>query len=58
MSDPHYLKENKAYYIELLIKNGPGNGRVSVGMRTPSGEIKLPISEENLIKSITKKCKL
>ena len=58
MSDPHYLKENKAYYIELLIKNGQAGGRVSVGMQTPSGEIKLPISEENLLKSITKECKL
>ena len=58
MSDPHYLKENKAYYIELLIKNGLGNGRVSVGMRTPSGETKLPISEENLLKNIAKECKL
>ncbi|XP_068745115.1 adhesion G-protein coupled receptor D1-like isoform X2 [Montipora capricornis] len=52
ISVPHYLKENKLYYIELLIKNGQGNGRVSVGMRTPSGETKLPISEENLLKSI------
>ncbi|XP_068710318.1 adhesion G-protein coupled receptor D1-like isoform X2 [Montipora foliosa] len=56
ISLPHlvYLKENKAYYIEVLIKNGIGDGRVSVGMQTPSGKIKLPISKENLIKSITK----
>lgn len=54
ISTPRYLEQNTLYYIEALFKQGVGYDRLFVGMRTPSGEMKLPIGTHDLMKNVSK----
>ena len=40
--------------MEVLFKQGKGFARMYVAMRTPSGEMKMPIGSEYLVKNLTK----
>ncbi|CAH3148509.1 unnamed protein product [Pocillopora meandrina] len=53
ISPPQYLEESRLHYIELLFKQGKGNSRMYVAMRTPSGQMVLPINCEHLVKQPT-----
>jgi len=53
ISLPQELEETRLYYMDVLLKQGVGFARMYVAMRTPSGEMKLPISSEYLVKHIT-----
>ena len=56
ISAPQYLEKNKVYYIEVLFKQGVGFDRMIVGMRTPGGETKVPIGNQDLMLNITEEC--
>jgi len=40
--------------MDVLFKQGRGFARMHVAMRTPSGEMKIPIGGEYLVKHLTK----
>lgn len=52
ISPPQYLEESRLHYIELLFTQGKGNSRMYVAMRTPSGQMVLPIQSEHLVKQV------
>lgn len=56
ISPPQELEETRLYYMDVLLKQGRGFARMYVAMRTPSGEMKMPISSEYLVKHITMEC--
>ncbi|KAL9984221.1 hypothetical protein ACROYT_G006494 [Oculina patagonica] len=47
------LQEARLYYIEVLLKQGVGFAKMYVAMRTPSGELILPIPSKHLVKHLT-----
>ena len=53
ISLPQELEETRLYYMEVLFKQGIGFARMYVAVRTPSGEMKMPISSEYLVKDLT-----
>lgn len=57
ISSPQYLEKNTVYYMEVLFKQGGGIDQMIVGMRTPSGEMKVPITGDDLIRGISDECK-
>lgn len=54
ISLPQELEERQLYYMDVLFKQGEGFSRMYVAMRTPSGEMKMPITSEYLVKRLTK----
>ena len=42
------------YYMDVLFKQYKGLAKMHVAMRTPSGEMKMPIGSEYLVKKLTK----
>lgn len=54
ISLPQELEETQLYYMDVLFKQGEGFSRMYVAMRTPSGEMKMPITSEYLVKRLTK----
>lgn len=42
--------------MEALLKQGQGFDRMYVGMRKPSGDMKLPIGDIDLTKNVAKEC--
>ncbi|PFX28285.1 adhesion G protein-coupled receptor L2-like isoform X2 [Stylophora pistillata] len=52
ISPPQYLEESRLHYIELLFKQGIGNSRMFVAMKTPSGHMVLPINSTHLVKQV------
>lgn len=54
ISLPQELEETQLYYMDVLFKQGEGFSRMHVAMRTPSGEMKMPITSEYLVKRLTK----
>lgn len=54
ISLPQELEETQLYYMDVLFKQGEGFSRMYVAMRTPSGEMKTPITSEYLVKRLTK----
>lgn len=54
ISLPQELEETQLYYMDVLFKQGKGFSRMYVAMRTPSGEMKMPITSEYLVKRLTK----
>ena len=54
ISLPQELEETQLYYMDVLFKQGEGFSRMYVAMRTPSGEMKIPITSEYLVKRLTK----
>ena len=48
------MEETRLYYMDVLYKQGVGFSRMYVAMRTPSGEMKMPITREYLVKKLTK----
>ena len=53
ISRPQYLEESRLYYVEVLFKQGVGFSRMYVAMRTPSGEMIMPINSTHLVKQLT-----
>ena len=54
ISSPQELEEASLYYIEVLFKQGEGFARMYVAMRTPNGEMTMPIGSSHLVKNLTR----